>query len=105
MSTQALFLAWQDQISSRQWFPIGRLDADVERSKYRFRYTGGAERAQKEAGFPLAWQLSSRNYGKACALSFLGAVPAIQESSHCTGTPGPCGLFELPRPPRGCEPG
>ena len=53
MSTQALFLAWQDQISSRQWFPIGRLDADVEHSEYRFRYTGGAERAQKEAGFPL----------------------------------------------------
>lgn len=57
MSTQALFLAWQDQISSRQWFPIGRPDVDVERSKYRFRYTGGAERAQKEDGFPLAKSL------------------------------------------------
>ena len=51
MSTQALFLAWQDRDSSRKWFPIGRLDADVEHSQYRFRYTGGAERAQQEAGF------------------------------------------------------
>lgn len=53
MGTQALFLAWQDKKPSRQWFPIGRLDADVEHSEYRFRYTVGAARAQK-AGFPLA---------------------------------------------------
>ena len=53
MSTKALFLAWQDKNpTSRQWFPIGRLDADVKHSDYRFRYTGGAERAQREAGFP-----------------------------------------------------
>lgn len=53
MSTKTLFLAWQDKEASRQWFPVGRLDADVERSLYRFRYTGGAKRAEKEAGFPL----------------------------------------------------
>ena len=53
MSTKTLFLAWQDKAGTRQWFPIGRLDADVERGDYRFRYTGGAERAQQEAGFPL----------------------------------------------------
>lgn len=53
MSEKTLFLAWQDEAQSRQWFPIGRLDADVERRLYRFRYTGGAKRAKKEAGFPL----------------------------------------------------
>ena len=30
MSTKTLFLAWQDKVRSHQWFPIGRLDADVE---------------------------------------------------------------------------
>lgn len=53
MSEKTLFLAWQDKGVSRQWFPIGRLDADVEEEKYRFRYTGGAKRAEKEVGFPL----------------------------------------------------
>ena len=53
MNQKTLFLAWQDKRSSRQWFPVGRLDADVLRRAYRFRYTGGAERAQSEAGFPL----------------------------------------------------
>ena len=51
--TKTLFLAWQDKGASRQWFPVGRLDGDPERSGYRFRYIGGAERAQAEAGFPL----------------------------------------------------
>ena len=57
MSTKTLFLSWQDsqdddgRTSSRQWFPIGRLDADIENSAYRFRYTGGAKRAEQEAGF------------------------------------------------------
>ena len=50
---KSLFLAWQDKGSRRQWFPIGRLDADLERSAYRFRYTHGAKRAQSQAGFPL----------------------------------------------------
>ena len=53
MSEKTLYLAWQDKRQSRQWFPIGRLDADIECARYRFRYIGGAERAQKEAGFPL----------------------------------------------------
>ena len=51
MSAAALFLAWQDRKSSRQWFPIGRLDADAENSDYRFRYIGGAKRAAKGANF------------------------------------------------------
>ena len=53
MSNQTLYLAWQDKVQSRQWFPIGRLDADLECSHYRFRYTGGAMRARQEVGFPL----------------------------------------------------
>lgn len=53
MSTKTLFLAWQDKEESRQWFPVGRLDADVQRPLYRFRYTGGAKRAEEEVGFPL----------------------------------------------------
>ncbi len=53
MTQKTLFLAWQDKIDSRQWFPIGRLDERTEAPAYRFRYTYGARRAQKEAGFPL----------------------------------------------------
>ncbi len=51
MSERTLFLAWQDKFHSRQWFPIGRLDADRDLSRYCFRYTGGALRAQREAYF------------------------------------------------------
>ena len=51
MSTKTVFLAWQDNAGTHQWFPVGRLDADVDRSDYRFRYTGGMLRAQAEAGF------------------------------------------------------
>lgn len=61
MSERTLFLAWQDA-QTREWFPIGRLDADLERSEYRFRYTGGAERAQKEVGFP--WLLDFPEPGR-----------------------------------------
>ena len=54
MSEKTLFLAWQDKRGeSRPWFPVGRLDADIECPLYRFRYTSGAERAQDEANFPL----------------------------------------------------
>lgn len=53
MAERTLFLAWQDS-RSRQWFPVGRLDADLQHPGFRFRYTGGAERAQREVGFPLA---------------------------------------------------
>ena len=56
MSARTLFLAWQDdwqdETQVREWFPIGRLDANVERSTYRFRYTAGAERARQKVGFP-----------------------------------------------------
>ena len=52
VSERTLFLAWQDDLS-RQWFPVGRLDADVDQASYRFRYTGGAKRAQQDTGFPL----------------------------------------------------
>ena len=45
-----LFLAWQDK-TSRRWFPVGRLDADVEHPLYRYCYIGGAKRAQDEAHF------------------------------------------------------
>ncbi|MYC38771.1 MAG: DNA-binding protein [Chloroflexi bacterium] len=53
MAEKTVFLAWQDKGVSREWFPIGRLDADVESEKYRFRYIGGAKRAEREAKFPL----------------------------------------------------
>ena len=52
MNTKTLFLAWHDKVRSHQWFPIGRLDADVELPEYRFRYTGGAARAQQELNYP-----------------------------------------------------
>ncbi|WP_419942570.1 DNA-binding protein [Candidatus Palauibacter sp.] len=52
MTPKTLFLAWQEK-DRRQWFPVGRLDADVSQPEYRFRYTGGARRARAEAGFPL----------------------------------------------------
>ena len=51
MSFRTLYLAWQYKESSRQWFPVGRLDADIKRPLYRFRYIGGAKQAQQKAGF------------------------------------------------------
>ena len=50
---RTLFLAWKDRANSREWFPIGRLDAHLQLPAYRFRYIRGAKRAQAEAGFPL----------------------------------------------------
>ena len=61
MSTRALFLAWQANKPSKAWFPVGRLDADVEGSLYRFRYIGGAKRAQKEVRFPLLIEFPDLN--------------------------------------------
>ena len=56
MSAKTLFLAWRDKRdkreNSREWFPVGRLDADLERPNYRFRYIKGAERAKRDAKFP-----------------------------------------------------
>jgi hypothetical protein len=48
---KTLFLAWQDCQTTREWYPIGRLDADPGKSYFRFGYTRGAERAQKKVGF------------------------------------------------------
>ena len=59
MTVKTLFLAWQDSSPSRAWFPVGQLDADVRRSSYRFRYIGGAKRAQEKAGFPLLIEFPS----------------------------------------------
>ena len=53
MGEKTLFMAWQDKGVSRRWYPIGRLDADVPGKQYRFRYVGGAQRAEKEVRFPL----------------------------------------------------
>ena len=53
-SMKTLFLAWQtptETTPSRAWFPIGRLDADLTKPAYRFRYTRGALKAGDEAGF------------------------------------------------------
>lgn len=51
MTASTLFLAWQDE-KHRQWFPVGRLDAEADPRSYRFRYIGGAKRACNEVGFP-----------------------------------------------------
>ena len=51
MTTKTLFLAWQDRANTRQWFPVGRLDANLDCSEFRFRYINGAKRAQEEVGF------------------------------------------------------
>jgi hypothetical protein len=50
MTSQTVFLAWQDKAQSRRWFPIGRLDR-IGDASYRFGYVGGGEEASKEAGF------------------------------------------------------
>jgi hypothetical protein len=52
MNSQTLFLAWQDKDRSRAWFPVGRLDSDGDSGDFRFRYTGGANIAHHQAGFP-----------------------------------------------------
>lgn len=53
---KSIFLAWQapeNTSESKAWYPIGRLDAISNEGleSYRFRYTHGAERAQREVGF------------------------------------------------------
>ena len=47
----SVFLAWQDAVTTRAWYPIGRLDADASADHYVFGYTRGAKRAETEAGF------------------------------------------------------
>ncbi len=46
---KTLFLAWQAP-DIRNWFPVGRLDADPDDEKFIFRYTQGAI-AAKQFGF------------------------------------------------------
>ena len=53
LTTQTLFLAWQDRVKTRLWFTIGRLDANIEQNDYRFRYTVGARRAEEYIRLPL----------------------------------------------------
>lgn len=48
---KTLYLAWQDTGTSRKWFPIGKLEADIHKSFFQFGYTEGARRAHQEAGF------------------------------------------------------
>ena len=62
MST--LFVAWQAPSPTRAWFPIGRLDASVDRQDYVFQYTRGALQAQERAGFSplLAFPEFNRRY-------------------------------------------
>src|SRR5699024_6002190 len=48
---KSLYLAWQDKGKTRRWFPIGRLDADLNEPVFKFGYVKGAKRANKEAGF------------------------------------------------------
>ena len=48
---KTLYLGWRDK-ERRQWYPVGRLDAEADLPQFRFRYTAGAERAKKEVGFP-----------------------------------------------------
>lgn len=62
MST--LFVAWQAPSPTRAWFPIGRLDASVNRHDFVFQYTHGALQAQESAGFSplLAFPEFGRRY-------------------------------------------
>lgn len=46
---RTLFLAWQAP-DIRNWFPVGRLDADPDHAKFIFQYTQGAIAAQ-QCGF------------------------------------------------------
>lgn len=58
MTMKTLYLAWRSDLAenessaSQSWFPVGRLDVDIgECEHHRFRYTKGAEEAQRKAGF------------------------------------------------------
>ncbi len=51
MNKRTLYLAWQDHVRTRAWFPVGQLDFDGE--LHRFRYIRSAIRAVKHGFFPL----------------------------------------------------
>ena len=46
----SLYLAWQNPVKGRAWYPIGRLDAESAQGPYRFSYIRGAEKARRVAG-------------------------------------------------------
>lgn len=46
-----LYLAWQDRLGSRAWFPVGLLEVNPGRSGYEFAYTRGAQQAKDSVGF------------------------------------------------------
>lgn len=51
MSIKTLFVAWQDRVKTRGWYPIGRLHVDAEKMLYTFCYIQGAKEAQAKAEF------------------------------------------------------
>ena len=51
MNPKTLYVGWLDAAKTRAWYPVGHLDADIQNRRYRFRYTEGALRAQKEVQF------------------------------------------------------
>ncbi len=53
VNERTLFLGWQDGGKTREWFPVGRLDANPTEPRYRFRHLKGAERARETGGFDL----------------------------------------------------
>lgn len=53
MNERTLYLGWEDRAGTREWFPVGRLDADVAAPRYRFRHLRGAVRARETGGFDL----------------------------------------------------
>ena len=63
MSAKTLYVAWRNRIEEYDtsgWFPIGRLDADIDGSDYCFRYIKGADRAHEEADFPMLMEFPYR---------------------------------------------
>ena len=94
MSAKTLFFAWQDNEPGQAWFPVGRLDADVERPLYRFRYIGGATRAQEEAGFPLLIEFPKLDESYESSQLF----PLFQESGDESCKTGLCRLSTQSRP-------
>ncbi len=44
-----VYMAWQNPAKSREWYPIGRLEADSPNGPFHFGYLHGAYRANREA--------------------------------------------------------
>src|SRR4051812_47913042 len=49
MEKPVIYLAWQDTVKTRRWFPVGRL-RQVEDGQYEFVYSRGFEEARQFAG-------------------------------------------------------